>query len=203
MDKKQFQQAAKLSAGLATRWFPMVTAAMDEFGITAPLDQAMFIAQIGHESEGFTRIKENFNYTPVGLLTTFGRRLSRQQAYALGRSEGQKAQPQAIANLVYANRMGNKIRNDGWLYHGRGLIQITGRENYAKCGAALGIDLISEPELLEIDSYAARSAAWFFTHKGCMLHSGDIKRVTLIINGGTNGLADRARRFNLACSFLV
>ncbi|KMV69806.1 endolysin [bacteria symbiont BFo2 of Frankliniella occidentalis] len=203
MNLQQFQKAANISVDMSMRWFQPITDAMAEFGITAGSDKAMFIAQVGHESDGFTALKESFNYTPAALLTTFGSRITNQQAYALGRSTGNPAKQEAIANLVYYNRMGNKSRDDGWKYRGRGLIQITGLENYAKCGAGIKADLLSEPQLLESDINAARSAAWFFACMGCMLYSGDVERVTLIINGGRNGLDDRKRRFNIAQSVLA
>lgn len=122
----------------------------------------------------------------------------------LGRVDGKQAahQPQ-IANLVYGGRMGNKDAGDGWKYRGRGLIQITGRDNYHKCGDALGIDLLLVPQLLEQEGYAARSAAWFFATKGCLKYSGDLVRVTQVINGGQNGIGDRRERFEKAKSVLV
>ncbi|GDX06653.1 glycoside hydrolase family 19 protein [Buttiauxella sp. A111] len=198
MNQQQIQMAADISAGLAARWFQPVAAAMREFGITAPVDQAMFIAQVGHESGGFTAVVENLNYTPAALVATFGKRITQQQADALGRTKVHAARQDAIANLVYSNRLGNKSAGDGWKYRGRGLIQITGLDNYRTCGTALKLDLVSTPEQLEQDLQAARSAAWFFTGKGCLLHSGDVKAVTLIVNGGTNGLADRQARYNKA-----
>ncbi|EBZ5455138.1 glycoside hydrolase family 19 protein, partial [Salmonella enterica subsp. enterica serovar Corvallis] len=126
MDQQQFQQAAGISAGLSARWFSHIDAAMSEFGITAPLDQAMFIAQTGHESAGFTVLKESFNYSVEALKKTFGKRLTPYQCEMLGRIDGRQVahQPQ-IANLVYGGRMGNKDAGDGWKYRGRGLIQIT------------------------------------------------------------------------------
>ncbi|MBU4683279.1 glycoside hydrolase family 19 protein [Cedecea davisae] len=198
MNQQQFQQAAGISAGLAARWFQPVDAAMKEFGITAAVDKAMFIAQVGHESGGFATIIESFNYTPAALLTTFGRRLTNYQASSLGRANGVPAKQEAIANLVYANRNGNKASGDGWKYRGRGLIQITGLTNYRDCGAALKLDLVSSPELLQLEVNAARSAAWFYTAKGCMAYGNDIERVTRIINGGTNGLDDRKVRLSRA-----
>lgn len=199
MNQTQFQKAANLSAGLAARWYTHIDAAMKEFGITAVNDQAMFIAQLGHESAGFTSLVENFNYSVDGLKKTFGKRLTPYQCEMLGRVDGQQTahQPQ-IANLVYGDRMGNNTQGDGWKYRGRGLLQITGRENYTKCGTALKLDLVSTPELLVQERHAARSAAWFFALRGCLLYSGDIVRVTQIINGAQNGLADRKVRYSRA-----
>ncbi|HDP0376688.1 TPA: glycoside hydrolase family 19 protein [Salmonella enterica subsp. enterica serovar Concord] len=203
MNESQFQQAAGISAELAARWYPHITAAMSEFGITAPLDQAMFLAQIGHESGGFTRIVENLNYSADGLKATFGKYFPGDTAQLYGRTSDHPANQKAIANIVYAHRMGNIEENDGWNYRGRGLIQITGHDNYRDCGAGLGADLILSPQLLEQDEYAARSAAWFFASKGSLKRSGDIKAVTKIINGGTNGLDDRKARYEKAKSVLV
>lgn len=203
MNKSQFQQAANLSAGLATRWFSHIETAMKEFGITKPEDQAMFIAQVGHESAGFSALVESFNYTPAALLTTFGRRITNYQASMLGRANGNAANQPAIANLVYANRLGNKSSTDGWKYRGRGLIQITGLDNYRRCGNGLKLDLITTPELLETDKEAARSAAWFYATSGCLSYSGDLVRITQIINGGQNGINDRRARYAKAKSALV
>ncbi|EOD2055038.1 glycoside hydrolase family 19 protein, partial [Salmonella enterica subsp. enterica] len=115
MNQSQFQQAAGISAGLSARWFPHIDAAMKEFGITAVNDQAMFIAQVGHESAGFTSLVESFNYSVDGLKKTFGKRLTPYQCEMLGRVDGKQVahQPQ-IANLVYGGRMGNKDAGDGW-----------------------------------------------------------------------------------------
>ncbi|PPE50887.1 glycoside hydrolase family 19 protein [Escherichia coli] len=203
MDLEQFQKAADISAGLAARWFPHIDAAMKEFGITAATDQAMFIAQVGHESGGFRQVVESLNYTPGALVTVFGKRITQQQANALGRTTAQSARQDAIANLVYANRLGNKASGDGWKYRGRGLIQITGLDNYRACGAALKLDLVTKPELLELELQAARSAAWFYTSKGCMAYGADVYRVTQIINGGLNGIDDRKVRYNKARAALM
>lgn len=204
MNQSQFQKAAGISAGLAARWFQHIDAAMKEFGITTTNDQAMFIAQVGHESNGFSSLKESFNYSVDGLKKTFGARLTAYQCEMLGRIDDRQVahQPQ-IANLVYGGRMGNNSPGDGWKYRGRGLIQITGRENYTQCGTALKLDLVSTPELLVQERYAARSAAWYYITRGCLLYSGDIIRVTKIINGGQNGLTDRKARYARAQSALV
>ncbi|WP_108418000.1 glycoside hydrolase family 19 protein [Enterobacter mori] len=209
MNQTQFKKAAGISAGLAARWFPHIDKVMKEYGITAPLDQAMFIAQMGHESGGFTRLVENLNYAAEKLVPLFGsHRITPQQTAALGRTATQPADQKAIANLVYGGEwgkknLGNQTAGDGWKYRGRGLKQITGLRNYRSCGQALKLDLVSYPDLLERDEYAARSAAWFYVSHGCLLHSGDVERVTLLINGGRNGLDNRRVLFNLAKSVLV
>lgn len=209
MNQQQLQQAAGISAGLAARWFSHIDAAMKEFGITAPLDQAMFIAQMGHESGGYEKLVENLNYAADRLVPIFGKhRITAQQAAALGRTATQPANQRAIANLVYGGEwgkknLGNQVAGDGWKYRGRGLKQITGLSNYRKCGQALKLDLVTQPELLERDVNAARSAAWFFATSGCLVYSGDVERITIIINGAKNGLDDRRRRFNLAKAVLV
>lgn len=208
MNQSQFQKAAGISAGLAARWFPHIDAAMREFGITAPLDQAMFIAQCGHESTSFTQLVESFNYSVAGLAGFVkAKRITQDQANSLGRKSSEKALPlerqRAIANLVYSNRYGNKSAGDGWKYRGRGLKQITFLDNYLRCGTALRIDLVSNPELLEKDINAARSAAWFYTSSGCLKYPGDLIRITQIINGGQNGIDDRRARFLKAKSVLV
>ena len=125
MTQNEFQRAAGISAGLAARWYPHLLATFAEFSIEKPAAQAMFIAQVGHESAGFTRTVESLNYTPQGLLSTFGKRITAYQADMLGRTTAH-GKPGGDCKPVYADRTGNKSRGDGWKYRGRGLIQVTG-----------------------------------------------------------------------------
>ncbi len=99
--------------------------------------------------------------------------------------------------------MGNHAPADGWNYRGRGLIQITGLANYRDCGDGLKVDLVSHPELLADDEYAARSAAWFFATKGCLHYTGDLVRITRLINGGQNGIDDRKARYMMSREVLL
>lgn len=208
MTQDQFRRAANISAELATRWFPHLEATLKEFNISKPVDQAMFIAQMAHESSGFKTLVESLNYSVDGLMRTFGplstaKRLSDYQCKMLGRTIQQSAQQEAIANLVYGNRLGNKAPGDGWKYRGRGLKQVTGLNNYSACGAALKIDLVSNPELLERDEYAMRSAGWFWSSNKCGQYGSDVVAATKAINGGLNGIDDRKARFEHARKVLI
>jgi len=169
-----FRAAADLSAVQAQRWHACIVAAFDEFDISSPERIAAFIAQTAHETLGFTLTRELWGPTPE------------QKRY-------EPPSPSAV-------RLGNVLPGDGRRFSGRGLIQITGRANYAACGAALRADLLVNPELLEHDDWAARSAAWWWTSHQCnaFADSGDFVALTRRINGGTNGLADRERRWAIA-----
>ncbi|MBU3895406.1 glycoside hydrolase family 19 protein [Serratia rubidaea] len=190
MDQTTFARTAGLSQALAGRWVEPVSRAMDEFGIVTPAQQAMFIAQIRYESAGMTCLVESFNYSVRGLAV-FGAHLSPQARARLGRQPGERRVPperqQAIANAVYGGRFGNGAPStgDGWRYRGRGLKQITFADNYRACGEGLGVDLLSHPEWLEQDVYAARSAAWFWHAHGlnACADRGDFAGTTRVING--------------------
>ncbi|GKX50596.1 endolysin [Budvicia aquatica] len=208
MSIDQFQRAAGISSALAERWYQHIVKAMAEFGITTPVQQAMFIAQLGHESGGFSKVVESFNYS-IRALDIFGKRLSYDQKQMLGRKPGEASLPlnrqMAIANLVYGNRYGNTAPGDGWKYRGRGLKQITFKDNYTHCGKALGIDLIANPELLERDEYAARSAGWYWKARNLNQYAdaNDFTRLTYMINGGYNGIDDRRERYKRTEQVLV
>lgn len=173
----------------AAQWADPLTQAMECYQITSPARQAAFLATIGHESGIFTCLEENLNYGAKGLLATFPTHFSTAQADLYARK------PEKIANHAYELRMGNGAEStgDGWKYRGRGLIQLTGRESYAACGSALGLDLIGCPERLLEEVPAAMSAGWEWDSKRCngAADAGDFQRVTKLINGGLNGYEAR------------
>lgn len=170
MDATTFKLAAGVSMPRAALWAPLITAAMDEFDVDTFQRQADFVAQVGHESGGYAFVREVWGPTPA-------------QAKYEGRID-----------------LGNVYKGDGSLYRGRGLIQITGRANYTAAAKALGLDIVRNPQLLELDANAARSAGWFWKTHGCneIADTGDFVALTHRINGGTNGLADRVARRALA-----
>lgn len=178
---------------------PALNTAMNRYGIVGTPRAAAFIAQVGHESGQLTRLVENLNYSADGLMKTWPSRFDLVRATAAARN------PEQIANIVYAGRIGNAAPGDGWKYRGRGLIQVTGKTNYADCGEALGLDLINQPELLEQPQYAAMSAAWFWSANGLntLADAGDLTKITQRINGGTNGMADRQALYDKALEVLA
>lgn len=201
MKLQTFRAAAGISQVLAERWYPHMLKTMERFHIDNPVRQADFLAQIGHESAGFTTVAESMNYSVQALLTKFPRaRISEADCRRLGRQPGERTVPaarqQEIANRVYGGRYGNDSAGDGWLYRGRGLKQVTFKANYKECGDVLGVDLVASPDLLLQDEYAALSAGWFWASRGLSMYADaeDFLGQTKIINGGTNGLEDRKIR---------
>lgn len=173
-----------------------LNAAMQAWHVDSPARMAAFIAQVGYESAHFNHLVEGLNFDALRLAAIWPNRF----ADASGKPNGLALQlgghPEAIANCVYANRLGNgpPESGDGWRFRGRGLIQLTGRSNYCQAGIALNLDLENSPELLEQPRYACLSAAWFWTAHGLndLADTGDFKAITLRINGGLNGYDGRA-----------
>lgn len=182
MSPNQLRQATMCSQITANSWAKPLTDAMDEFEINTPLRQAAFIATVNHESNKFTQLAENLFYSSEGLLKTFPKYFTAEQAIQY------QKKPQAIANRVYANRMGNgnEASGDGWRYRGKSLIQITGKDNHRTCGDALGIDLINNPLLLLQFPNSTRSSAWFFVNSGALKYAdeNDFDGVCDVINRG-------------------
>jgi len=172
---QQLQQILPNAGQRAGVFAPLLNAAMQRYQIVGNKRVSAFIAQIGHESGQLVYAREIWGPT--------------------------------AAQLKYEGRadQGNTVSEDGFKYRGRGLIQITGRTNYAACGEALGIYLINQPELLEQPQYACLSAAWFWTTKGLntLADPGEFNTITRRINGGLNGLADRLSLWAKAREVLV
>lgn len=168
-------------------WLMPMRRACDRWGIETTRQQAAFLGQCAYESERFKVLVENLRYSAYGMLKVFPRRVTAEEAYAMAFDDVK------IGNRVYANRLGNgdEASGDGFKYRGRGLLQVTGRDNYTACGVALGIDLVTAPSMLERPMYAALSAGWFWASRRCNELVDDIPALTRIINGGTLGLAER------------
>lgn len=195
-----FQRATGVSNSLRDAWYPHIAASLSAFQISTPLRQAHFLAQTGHESAGFLKVEEGLNYSENALTAMFGKRITAEQARAYGRNAMHPANQKMIASIIYANRNGNGDINsgDGYHYRGRGLIQITGKENYEALVKQLGADVVANPDLLLGYRFAAMSAAAWWKNHGLneLADSDDVTRITRVINGGTNGLDDRKSRLS-------
>jgi putative chitinase len=190
---------ALAALGIDPKWEEPLQAAFDKYDINTPKRQAAFIGQCAHESGNFKTLEENLNYRPETLIKVWPSRFP-----DLATADKYAHNPQALANKVYAGRLGNNQENDGWNFHGRGLIQLTGRENYERCGSAIGVDLINEPTLLVEPNYAAMSAGWFWNKKGLneLADQQEHGQITKRINGGTLGLDDRIAKTTKAAQAL-
>jgi putative chitinase len=187
-----------------SQWHHALSQLLPDYEINTPQRIAAFIAQCAHESGEFTALKENLNYRAVTLRKIFPKyfptdEIANQYASLPNKQE-------AIANKVYANRMGNgdESSGDGYRYCGRGLIQLTGKENYSWFAASLGIPVEEASEYLQTFEGAAQSACWFWETNNLnqWADKGDILTLTKRINGGTIGLADREKHYNHALHVL-
>ncbi|WP_285355483.1 glycoside hydrolase family 19 protein [Pseudomonas sp. lyk4-R2A-10] len=175
LTQQQLLQILPNARPVASVFLPVLNTAMQRYQIVGRKRVAAFIAQLGHESGQLRFVREIWGPTPA-------------QAKYEGRAD-----------------LGNTQPGDGSKYRGRGLIQITGRANYASCGEALGLDLITEPELLELPQYAAMSAAWFWKQNGLndLADLDQFNTITRRINGGLNGLQDRLEIWSRARAVVV
>jgi putative chitinase len=178
-------------------WYTALATILPEYEINTPERVAAFVAQCAHESGYFRFLKENLNYRAESLHATFKKyfpTLESAQPYAKN--------PQKIANKVYANRMGNgdEASGDGFRYLGRGLIQLTGKNNYTLFAASVGITVEEAAEYLQTFEGAVQSACWFWEQNGLnkFADSRDIVTMSKRINGGTIGMDDRIMKYNKA-----
>jgi putative chitinase len=185
-------------------WYWALSQFLDSYEINTTQRTAAFLAQCAHESAGFTAIKENLNYRWQTLRRVFPKYFPTDE---LAQHYAELPNKQAaIANRVYANRMGNGPENtgDGYRYCGRGLIQLTGKNNYTAFATSIGMDLEAVPHYLETFEGAVHSACWFWQTSGLneLADEGDLLGITKRINGGTNGLSDRIAHYQQALDIL-
>jgi putative chitinase len=189
-----------LALGIEGKWFEPLQETFEKYQINTPKRQACFIGQCMHESGGFKFLKENLNYSAKALMATWPSRFP-----DMDMAEKYERQPEKIANKVYSGRMGNTEDGDGAKYIGRGLIQLTGKDNYKAFGEAIGEDLVSNPQLVEEPRYAALSAGWFFNKRNlnALADIMDIETMSKRINGGSIGMADRIAKINKVLDVLT
>jgi putative chitinase len=187
----------KLKGHIPDSVIAQIPSIQEKFEINTSLRLAHFLAQCGHESGNFTVTKENLSYSAERLQVIFKKYFTAESAAEYARKADK------IANIVYANRMGNgnQASGEGYKFRGRGFIQLTGKDNYKSFDKVVEDDIIANPELVAT-KYPLLSAAWFF-HKNGLHKIADegatdnvVTKVTKRVNGGTIGLPDRIKHFN-------
>lgn len=190
-----------LALGIDGKWTEPLKETFEKYNIDTAKRQAAFIGQCMHESAGFRTLEENLNYSAKALMATWPSRFPNEE-----RANQYARNPEKIANKVYGGRMGNadESSGEGWKYRGRGIKQLTGKENYERCGSSLGVDLVNNPDLLLEPKYAALSAGWFWNKHGLndLADKSDIETMTKRINGGLLGLDARKAAIQKAESVL-
>lgn len=193
------EQLAKLHIG--AEWVDALNETFERFNINSPRQQAAFIGQCGHECGNFKVLRENLNYRAATLMKLWPKRFPTLEV-----ANQYAGQPSKIANMVYANRMGNRdeASGDGMRFSGKGCIQLTGHANYFHASKALGVDFVANPELVATPKYAALTAGWFWSTHKCneLAEAADWIGLTKKINGGTIGLDDRIKHTNEALAVL-
>ena len=190
-----------VALGLDQKWLEPLHETFEKYDISNPLRQAAFIGQCQHESNNFKTLEEGLNYSATRLMAVWPSRFP-----SLDVANQYANNPEKLANKVYGGRadLGNTEDGDGWKFHGRGVIQLTGRSNYQVCGDALSQPFTSQPSLLLEPEWACMSAGWFFNKKGlnALADQEDWTTMTKRINGGTLGLDDRINRIHKAMDIL-
>jgi putative chitinase len=185
-------------------WYKALCEILPDYDIDTPQRVAAFLAQCAHESGGFKAIKENLNYRPPTLRKLFAKYFPDDTIAEKYCSLPNKQE--AIANRIYANRMGNgpESSGDGYRYCGRGLIQLTGKDNYTRYAASTEQTVEEASEHLTTFEGCVQSACWFWEANNLnqFADKGDILTMTKRINGGTIGLEDRIKHYNHACHVL-
>jgi len=194
------EQLKRLHIGV--EWVDALNNTFEKFGIVTRNQQAMFIGQCSHESGNFKMLQENLNYKAATLMKLWPKRFPTIEV-----ANQYAGNARAIANKVYADRMGNRdeASGDGYRFRGKGLVQLTGHSNHFHAGKALGVDFVMEPDLVATPRYAALTAGWFWsTHNlNSPADALDFVKVTKIINGGVIGLADREKHVREALAVIA
>lgn len=165
-------------------------------GITSPKELANFMAQVTHESNGLNRLEESFRYTrDISQIPVQSAWREGPKVLEAARKEALQGKPEHLAELMYGGRNGNDEPGDGWKYHGRGYIQLTGKDNYRAAGEALDLDLVKHPELAADPKNASKIATWYWENRVPENAREDVKAATKAVNGKYNGLEDRETRF--------
>jgi putative chitinase len=185
--------------GIDHKWLGPLEEVFVKYEINTPQRQACFMGQCAHESGNFKTLQENLNYSAEGLMKTWPSRFATKEI-----ADQYARQPAKIAGKVYNGRLGNTSEEEASKFLGRGLIQLTGKENYGNCGLGIGVDLLADPALLLDPRYAALSAGWFWNKKGlnALADAQDYETMTKRINGGLIGLDDRKAKIAKALSVL-
>ena len=187
------------SLDIDEEWFEPLTETFFRYEINTPKRQAAFIGQCQHESNNFRTLKENLNYSAEALCRVWPTRFA-----SIEEAQPYNRNPEKIANKVYSGRLGNTDIGDGWKYIGRGLIQITGKQNYTLAGDALRADFLRMPDLVLQPRYAALTAGWYWNKRNLNKEAdeSDYETMTRKINGGLIGLVDRIKHIQVAATIL-
>lgn len=197
------------SIAVLAGWADPIKLGCQKFGIDTPREIAALLAQAGHESSGFTRLSEGLVYSSAERIKAiFGQGAAGRARFpTLASCEPYVRNPQALANYVYANRMGNGSpeSGDGWRHRGFGPFQLTGANNQRAFGEAIGISLEQVPDYLRSTNGGAMSMCWFFKTHGLedLAATPGVEDETRAVNGGLIGLEDRRHRFNAVLAELL
>ena len=200
---EQVRELIPKAIGGPDAWYEALAEALPQYDINTVERVAAFIAQCSHESGGFSVLEENLNYKAATLGKLW------PQRFPPGIAEQYAGKPEMIANKTYGGRMGNgsEETGEGYKYRGRGLLQLTGKDNYKACSQTLFQDstLLDDPDLLLDPYYAIHSACWFWNKNKLnqFADAGDLTTLTKRINGGTIGLEDRIHHYNHAVEVLA
>jgi len=194
------------------KWLPFIRETCEKYQINTDKRIASFLAQTAHESGGYTMLEENLNYSDTTMAAVWPNRFAVIDPATKKAKKDEKGKnipnafakalhrkPEAIANAVYSNRMGNGTieSGEGWKHRGMGLKQLTGKDNHKRCGDALGADFVTSPELLLEPKWAALSAGWFWSSNklDVFADNDDLEGQTKKVNGGLIGIDDRKKRY--------